>query len=66
MAGKVQNACFGPKDMLLIKALALKEEARRSGEVILKNHLWERAVFDLVTGEVGERIREIRTINCPL
>ena len=66
MAGRVQEARFGPKDMLLLKALARREKARRQGEVFLQHDLWKSAVFELVTGEVGERIRAIRTMNSPV
>lgn len=66
MAGKAQHARTGPKDILLVKVLAAGEKRRREGEFQPLNRLWNAPLFELITGEVGERIRAMRTLNSPV
>ena len=66
MAGKTQKPQFGPKDILLLKVLAKNEKLRRSGKQTLKHKLWGAPVYELLTGEVGDKIRSIRTMNSSL
>ena len=65
MAGKVQLASQGPKDILLLKVLAKEERARRRGTGGFKKAPREIPVFEIVTGEVGDSIRAMRTLNSP-
>jgi len=67
MAGKSQAPHLGGKDILMVKVLAANELRRRNGDEsgLTLSHLWERPFFELVTGEVGERIRAMPTINSP-
>jgi hypothetical protein len=67
MAGKSQAPHLGGKDILMVKVLAANELRRRGGnesDLTLSN-LWDRPFYELVTGEVGERIRGMPTINSP-
>ncbi len=66
MAGKAQKAPFGPKDMLLLKVLAKEEATRRRQGSRPSDGLWKAPLFQLITGEVGERIRTLPTMNSPL
>jgi len=66
MAGRVQLASQGPKDILLLKVLAKEERARRKGTGGFKKGPRGMPVFRIITGEVGELIRGIRTINSPV
>jgi hypothetical protein len=66
MAERPQSARSGPKDILLVKALAKKERSRRQGLDVSANRLWKAPLFDLIMGEVGERVRAMATINSPL
>ncbi|MBW2116238.1 MAG: hypothetical protein JRH04_15790 [Deltaproteobacteria bacterium] len=66
MADKVQQARFGAKDILLLKVLARKEKSRREGKGGFNHAQWDLPLFELITGEVGDRIRAIRTINSPI
>jgi hypothetical protein len=36
-----------------------------AGEAISENELWDAPVYDLITGEVGEKIRETRFMTNP-
>ena len=66
MVGKVQIAPFGAKDILLLKTLAKEEKLRREGKRRSRERLWDTPLFELITGEVGERIRGMRTMNSPI
>jgi hypothetical protein len=66
MADRVQKAPFGVKDILLLKVLAKEEKLRRKGKKHSGDELWYAPLFELLTGEVGERIRATRTMNSPI
>ena len=58
MAGKSQAPHLGGKDILMVKVLAANELRRRDGDEsgLSSSPQWERPFFELVTGEVGERV----------
>ena len=66
MADRVQQARFGAKDILLLKVLARKEKSRREGKGGFNHAQLDLPLFELITGEVGDRIRNMRTINSPI
>ena len=66
MADRVQNAPFGVKDILLLKVLAKGEKLRRKEKKSSGHGLWDAPLFELLTGEVGDRIRATRTMNSPI
>lgn len=66
LANEVQRAQFGAKDMLLLKVLSKNEKLRREGRIHSQHRMWDTPLFELITGEVGERIRAMRTINSPI
>jgi len=66
MADRVQNAPFGVKDILLLKVLAKEEKFRRKEKNRSVDGLWDAPLFELLTGEVGDRIRAMRTMNSPI
>lgn len=66
MADKVQHPRYGSNDILLLKVLSENEKARRAGKVLSSNKLWDAPLFELITGEVGERIRETTFMTNPL
>ena len=66
LANNPQNVQFGAKDILLLKVLAKEEKLRRKGKSHVQNRMWDAPLFELITGEVGERIRGMRTINSPI
>jgi len=66
MAGKDQKAPFGVKDILLLKVLAKEEKLRRKDKNPPRDMLWEAPLFEIITGEVGDRIRATRTMNSPI
>lgn len=63
MANKVQEARFGPNDILLVRVLAKTEKLRRQGKGHPQYDLWDLPLYDLITGEVGDRIRAVDTMN---
>ncbi|MEA2039077.1 MAG: hypothetical protein U9N82_04500 [Thermodesulfobacteriota bacterium] len=63
MANKVQEARFGPNDILLLKVLAKTEKLRRQGKGHPQYELWDLPLCELITGEVGDRIRDVKMIN---
>ena len=65
MAGRQQLPHYGSKDILLLKVLAKEECTRREGGKISDNEMWNTPLFELITGEVGERIRATRLITDP-
>jgi len=66
MADRVQQARFGAKDILLLKVLARKEKSRREGKGGFNHAQLDLPLFELITGELGDRIRNMRTINSPI
>jgi hypothetical protein len=66
MADMVQQPRFGPKDILLLKMLAKREKSRREGKTGLYHAQLDLPLFELITGELGDRIRSMRTINSPI
>jgi hypothetical protein len=66
MAGKRQEARHGSNDILLAKALSRGELARRSGKKTSENPFWKTPVYELITGEVGDRIRARHFITSPV
>lgn len=66
LAGMVQQPRFGPKDILLLKMLAKREKTRREGQTGFDHAQLEHPLFELITGEIGGRIRSMRTINSPI
>ena len=65
MANKVQHPKYGSNDILLLKILAKNELSRREGERISENELWDAPLHELITGEVGEKIRTSRFMTNP-
>lgn len=63
MAGRSQEPRYGPKDMLLVKALAQLEQRRRRSGAPPSGPSGSMPLYLLVTGEVGERIRRTKTMN---
>ena len=66
LANEIQRAQFGAKEILLLKVLSKNEKLRREGKSHLQNRMWDTPLFELITGEVGERIRAMRTMNSPI
>jgi len=66
LANEAQKSQFGAKDILLLKILAKNEKLKREGKNHSRNSIWNAPVFALITGEVGERIRGMRTMNSPI
>ena len=62
MAGRAQEPKNGPRDILLLKVLGKNEKARRNGKEPSENALWKAPLFELITGEVGERIRNMNIL----
>ena len=48
------------KDILLLKVLAKREKARREGREIDDHPLWDSPLYELITGQVGDRLRGMR------
>jgi hypothetical protein len=65
LAEKSQMPYQGGKDILLAKALAKGEKKRRDGLNHRRSKWWDAPLYDLITGEVGERIRSLPTMNSP-
>jgi hypothetical protein len=65
MTGRTQTAQSGPKDIRLVKVLARGELSRRRGEPGSSNRMWKAPLVELITGEVGERVRAMGTIDAP-
>ena len=65
MAGRVQAARHGPKDIGLLKVLARGEKDRRQGSGPPPNRFRDLPLFELITGEVGERIRRMDIMSTP-
>ncbi|RLC24512.1 MAG: hypothetical protein DRH56_06570 [Deltaproteobacteria bacterium] len=65
MADRVQEPHHGPGDILLLKVLARGERARREGSPGSRNRFRDLPLFELITGEVGERIRGMSLMGTP-
>jgi len=65
LAGKVQHAAHGGKDILLAKTLAKKETSRRRGGDAPPREFLEIPFYELIAGEVGDRIRRMPMMNSP-
>ena len=65
MGGRQQRPQDGPKDILLIKVLAKNEKSRRGGNTLPNNALWDAPLYELITGEVGKKIREMSILTDP-
>ena len=65
LAEKPQKAQSGPNDLMLAKLLSRNELDRRGGRKRLDNPLWERPLYELITGRVGDRIRSVRLMTTP-
>ncbi|WP_028320121.1 hypothetical protein [Desulfatiglans anilini] len=65
LAGRRQQAHLGPRDLLLVKVLAKEELKRRDGRSAFLRVPEALPLFEIVTGEVGDRIRSMATINSP-
>ena len=66
MANKVQHPMYGSNDILLLKVLVKNETRKRKGEGLSGNDLWDAPLYDLITGEVGERIRATKFMTNPI
>ncbi len=65
MADKVQHPKYGSNDICLLKVLAKSEVSRRGGKKLSENKLWDAPLYELITGEVGEKIRASRFMTNP-
>jgi hypothetical protein len=65
LSGKRQVASHGGKDILLLKVLAKGEQARREGIEPEANPLWNSPLAELITGQVGDRIRNMKCMVSP-
>jgi hypothetical protein len=66
IAGKAQHPKYGSNDMLLLKVLAKNEKMKREGGDLSRHQLWEAPLYELLTEEVGERIRATKFMTNPL
>ena len=66
MAGKAQHPKYGSNDMLLLKVLAKNEKRKRKGDRLSQHKFWDAPLYELLTEEVGERIRETKFMTNPL
>jgi len=66
MAGKNQHPKYGSNDMLLLKVLAKNEKRRRGGHNLSPHRLWNAPLYELITEDVGETIRETKFMTNPL
>ncbi len=65
MANKAQHPKYGSNDICLLKVLAKNEVSRRKGKKLSENKLWDAPLYELITGEVGEKIRASRLMTNP-
>jgi hypothetical protein len=65
MAGKAQDPKYGSNDMLLLKVLAKNERLKRDGNPLPPHRLWDAPLYELITAEVGERIRATKFMTNP-
>jgi hypothetical protein len=66
MANKVQHPKYGSNDLLLLKVLAKNEMRRRGGRSLSGNDMWGTPLYELITGEVGDKIRETKFMTNPM
>ncbi|MDY7035667.1 MAG: hypothetical protein SV375_05825 [Thermodesulfobacteriota bacterium] len=66
MDDKIQDPRYGSNDMMLLKVLAKDELRRREGKRLPENRLWDAPLYELITGEVGERIRMKKFMTNPM
>jgi hypothetical protein len=66
MAGKNQHPKYGSNDMLLLKVLATNERKKREGHTLPPHRLWDAPLYELITEDVGERIRATKFMTNPL
>ena len=66
LAGKTQRPQDGANDIMLMKVLAKNEKRRRAGEKISENEPQHAPLYELITGEVGERIRAMKFMGSPI
>jgi hypothetical protein len=66
LAGKTQRPRDGANDIMLMKVLAKNEKRRRAGEQISENEQQHAPLYELITGEVGERIRAMTFMGSPV
>ncbi len=65
-AGKSQHPQYGSNDMLLLKVLAKNERRKREGHSLSPHSLWDTPLYELITADVGERIRATKFMTNPL
>ena len=65
MADIVQNPKYGSNDILLLKVLAKNERLRREGNSVPPHRLWDAPLYELITREVGEKIRATKFMTNP-
>jgi hypothetical protein len=66
LSGKTQRPQDGANDIMLMKVLAKNEKRRREGEQISENETRNAPLYELITGEVGERIRAMKFMGSPI
>ncbi|MFH1349301.1 MAG: hypothetical protein ABII26_00025 [Pseudomonadota bacterium] len=66
MANKVQQPRYGSNDILLLKVLAKNEIMRRKGGKLSDHSRWESPLYELITGEVGDKIRATKFMTNPV
>ena len=66
IGGKIQNPRHGTNDILLLKVLAKNERSRREDNRICQEEFWDLPLFELISGEVGDRIRATKFITNPV
>jgi hypothetical protein len=66
LAGKVQHPQYGSNDIMLSKILARSELSRREGGQLSGNPCWDFPLYEIITGEVGDRIRATKFMTNPM
>ena len=66
IAGKAQHPKYGSNDMLLLKVLAKNEKLKREGDGLSPHKLWDAPLYELITEDVGERIRATKFMTNPI
>ncbi len=62
MAGRPQVPQDGPRDIALLKVLCKEELRRRITGADLSSPMWRLPLYELMAGEVGEKIRKARIL----
>ena len=65
MASSIQHPKYGSNDILLLKVLAKNEKSRRKGETLSDNGVWDTPLYELITGDVGDKIRATKIMTNP-